>query len=343
MRYLGMLFALPFLRAAGPCFSDGTRRVPTTTKRPALRNGGSILLAAPIVLFGLGAIASGQSDIHWRSTLDEAKRQAAESRRPVLVYIRASWCTVCRDNEHSVLRRADVVASVHASSVPVKIDYDHSPELVRHFGIRSVPAILVLAPEGTLLDRIEGRIAPEHLANRLQLVAAQLSRTSQNARAPNGSPSSPEQFVQNISVQHPPPLAMDGYCVVSLSDDLLANRRRWVLGQKAHGVIHRGRTYLFADADKAARFFHQPDGYAPVLSGQDVVLAVDKGRYAEGQREYGAFFGSRIYLFSSEATLQQFENHPNRYADAAMRLVARPKPVAGLAAGGMGEVWRAPR
>ena len=91
-------------------------------------------------------------------------------------------------------------------------------------------------------------------------------------------------------------------------------------------MIHRGRTYLFVDAEKAARFFQDPDRYAPVLSGQDVVLAVDEGRYVPGQREHGAFFGHRVYLFSSEETLQHFENHPNRYADAAVRLAFQPVP-----------------
>jgi len=38
----GKTMALPFLSADSPCFRDGTRRVPTTMKRPALRNGRAI-------------------------------------------------------------------------------------------------------------------------------------------------------------------------------------------------------------------------------------------------------------------------------------------------------------
>jgi YHS domain-containing protein len=121
-----------------------------------------------------------------------------------------------------------------------------------------------------------------------------------------------------------PPLALDGYCAVSLCDDLLANNRQWTLGDKEYGVIHRGHTYLFADAEKARRFFQDPDRYAPVLSGSDAVLAVDEGRYVKGIREHGAFFGGRIYLFSSEETLQKFEHNPNAYADAALSLASRP-------------------
>ncbi len=39
-----IVVALPFLSAESPCFRDGTRRVPTTMKRPALRNGRAIVV-----------------------------------------------------------------------------------------------------------------------------------------------------------------------------------------------------------------------------------------------------------------------------------------------------------
>jgi YHS domain-containing protein/thiol-disulfide isomerase/thioredoxin len=127
----------------------------------------------------------------------------------------------------------------------------------------------------------------------------------------------PAPQADEAAKQGNPPLALDGYCAVSLIDDLKSNRSRWTIGSKEHGIIHRGRTYLFADAEKARRFFQDPDRYAPVLSGSDVVVATSEGRLVSGQREHGAFFGNRIYLFSSEDTLREFENNPNRYAGAA--------------------------
>ncbi|HEX3727806.1 MAG TPA: thioredoxin family protein, partial [Pirellulales bacterium] len=59
-----------------------------------------------------------------------------------------------------------------------------------------------------------------------------------------------------------PPVAIDGFCTVTLLE-----RRAWVKGDPAHGVIHRGYVYLFAGPEEAKRFFASPDRYCPVLSG----------------------------------------------------------------------------
>ncbi|MEN6405678.1 MAG: thioredoxin fold domain-containing protein [Thermoguttaceae bacterium] len=114
-----------------------------------------------------------------------------------------------------------------------------------------------------------------------------------------------------------PPLALDGYCSVSL-----AERQQWVMGDRRWGAIHRGRTYLFKGPEEQKQFFADPDRYAPMLSGNDIVLASEQGQTVAGRREHGAYFGNRVYLFASEATLDKFTRNPNLYANqasAAMR------------------------
>ena len=109
-----------------------------------------------------------------------------------------------------------------------------------------------------------------------------------------------------------PPLGLDGYCPVVLSE-----KQQWVLGDRRWGAIHRGRTYLFAGPEEQRRFFTDPDRYAPAVSGNDVVLAAEQGQPVPGMREHGVFFGNRVYLFSSEATLDKFARNPNQYANQA--------------------------
>lgn len=109
-----------------------------------------------------------------------------------------------------------------------------------------------------------------------------------------------------------PPLALEGYCSVAL-----AEKERWIKGDPRYGVIHRGRTYLFSGQDEAKRFFTDPDRYAPVLSGNDVVLAVEENRQTPGKREFGAWYEGRVYLFSTDASLGKFGVDPGRYASAA--------------------------
>jgi protein disulfide-isomerase len=109
-----------------------------------------------------------------------------------------------------------------------------------------------------------------------------------------------------------PPLGMDGYCPVTLCE-----KQQWVLGDRRWGAIHRGRTYLFSGQEEQRRFLADPDRYAPVISGNDPVLAIDQGQTAPGMREHGVYFGNRVYLFSSEASLEKFSKNPNVYANHA--------------------------
>jgi thiol-disulfide isomerase/thioredoxin/YHS domain-containing protein len=110
-----------------------------------------------------------------------------------------------------------------------------------------------------------------------------------------------------------PPLGLCGYCPVTLGE-----KQQWVLGDRRWGAVHRGRTYLFTGPEEQRRFFTDPDHYAPIISGNDVVLATEQGQPVPGMREHGVFFGNRVYLFSSEATLEKFARNPSLYASQAM-------------------------
>jgi YHS domain-containing protein len=109
------------------------------------------------------------------------------------------------------------------------------------------------------------------------------------------------------------PVGLEGYCPVTL-----AERGAWVEGRAQWGVRHRGRTYLFASAEQQQAFLADPDRYAPVLSGDDPVLALDAGKSAPGQRRYGVTYQSRTYLFSSSETRDAFAANPQRYTSGAL-------------------------
>ena len=116
-----------------------------------------------------------------------------------------------------------------------------------------------------------------------------------------------------------PPLGFDGFCPVQMIE-----QKRWVIGDKRWGAIHRGHTYLFAGPEEQKRFLVSPDAYCPVMSGNDPVLALDHKQIVPGRREHGLFFGNRIYLFADEASLQQFLQNPNRYGAEIMQAMANP-------------------
>jgi len=110
-----------------------------------------------------------------------------------------------------------------------------------------------------------------------------------------------------------PPFGLDGYCPVALCE-----KQQWVLGDRRWGAVHLGRTYLFSGEEEQRRFFADPNRYAPVASGYDVVLAVDQAQTVPGMRSYGVFYADgHVYLFASEASLEKFSKNPSVYVQRA--------------------------
>jgi YHS domain-containing protein len=105
-----------------------------------------------------------------------------------------------------------------------------------------------------------------------------------------------------------PSVALGGYCPVELS-----RNGRWVLGDLRWTVVHNGWIYRLSGAEQRREFLADPDRFAPVNSGNDVVLSVTNGGSVPGQTAYCAIYGNRLYMFSNEATQAEFNKNPERY------------------------------
>ena len=153
----------------------------------------------------------------------------------------------------------------------------------------------------------------------------QLPPSGANGAMPGQAPT---QQVAAGPVQENPPLALEGFCPVSLERSMrLDPQPKWIPGDPRWGLRHEGRTYLFAGPEEQQAFFSNPDLYAPVISGNDVVLLVEQGTQVPGVREFGARWRNRVYLFSGRESYERFQANPAHYENE----VLRPQPVAGPA------------
>jgi YHS domain-containing protein len=124
-----------------------------------------------------------------------------------------------------------------------------------------------------------------------------------------------------------PPAGLEGYCPVTLK-----SLRKWAPGNSAFGVIHRGRTYLFAGPRERDQFLADPDAYAPVFAGFDPVLLLEKKQSVPGSRKFGYEFDGRFYLFSSKETMDKFGASPEiarTYASGVRQAMNRIDGAAG--------------
>lgn len=160
--------------------------------------------------------------------------------------------------------------------------------------------------------------------------AAQAPPAMAAAQAPYQQPASPPASSQPPAATHAayrpelppppqlppgsPPLGLDGYCSVTLLE-----RQQWAMGDAKFGAIHRGKTYLFLGPAEVKKFLANPELYAPMLSGNDPVMALDNQLLVPGKREFGVYADNRVYLFADEASRRKFEQNPKRYSAEALQ------------------------
>ena len=101
---------------------------------------------------------------------------------------------------------------------------------------------------------------------------------------------------------------LKGFCPVMLRDE-----RDLKNAMPEHHSVFKGRTYYFSSADTKAAFDEQPQKYAPISGGQDVVLLKETVT-KEGSLDHAVLFKDRLYLFTSQKTLEQFVAAPKEFA-----------------------------
>lgn len=110
------------------------------------------------------------------------------------------------------------------------------------------------------------------------------------------------------------PLALEGFCPVTL-----CTGERWVAGNPVYCTMYQGHIFRFASLEALTTFSRNPANYIPVAMGEDIVLMVDRNKRVNGNRKFGAWFQGRVFLFSSQETLNIFAERPDYYTEIALK------------------------
>jgi len=140
--------------------------IQTQTLRSAIVFG----FIAALTLGTSSPSVAAEGEVQWLTNVEAALQQAADQQRPVLMEFTASWCVYCKRMEKTTFVDASVAEAVNARFIPVKVDADQHKALVKDLGIKGLPAMLIVAPDLKIIERISGFQTAEALMKRIDAV-----------------------------------------------------------------------------------------------------------------------------------------------------------------------------
>ncbi|BBO35137.1 thioredoxin family protein [Lacipirellula parvula] len=144
--------------------------------------------------------------VNWRTNLDAAKVEAAQSNRHLLLHFTTRTCGPCKALDQTVFNQPQVAAAIEQQFVPVRIDADLERAMAGRYQIDRVPTEVVITPDGTpvakppIPDKPDAYVAQLHgLAQHLQQSQAPRNSVGTNpayASLPGGVPVTPAAAMQ---------------------------------------------------------------------------------------------------------------------------------------------------
>lgn len=112
-----------------------------------------LILALCLVLFAMSVRAEEFK------TIDEALAAAKKDNKHVFLYFGATWCPPCKVMKQ--VFKDDEVKKKLDKMPYVMIDIDENKQLMKQYGVKSIPDYMILKPDGKVLKRAKGSMGKE--------------------------------------------------------------------------------------------------------------------------------------------------------------------------------------
>lgn len=138
-----------------------------------LRKLRSLLACALLVTSATPSFAQ-DGGVKWRTDYNAARKESEAKNLPVLIDFTRPGCLPCERMDQSTFRDPRVVATLNERYVPLKLNGLEEPILTSRLGISLYPTLVLAAPDGRIVQTLQGFQDADSLQEQLQrLIAAQ--------------------------------------------------------------------------------------------------------------------------------------------------------------------------
>lgn len=147
-----------------------------------------------LLLSGLLVVAGSAEEVRWRHDYAAAREEAEQQHRPLVLVCTTAHCFWCQKLEALTFREPAIARQLNAQFVPLRVDPQQEPELIRALGVQRYPTLIFAAPDGRILGCHEGFVEAERFRQQLERAlreSAPASSRSAPARPAAPTPSAP--------------------------------------------------------------------------------------------------------------------------------------------------------
>jgi thiol:disulfide interchange protein len=101
-----------------------------------------------------GAKAAGGKEvkISWAAAYNEALEEAKKTKKPLLIFVYASWCGWCKKMERETCADKNIV-KLTGSFVCLKVNSEEDEEFSSKFKVKEFPCVVFLKSDGSEIER----------------------------------------------------------------------------------------------------------------------------------------------------------------------------------------------
>lgn len=243
----------------------------------------------------------------WHPGIDEARRAAAGSRKPMLIHFHAWYCGPCQRMDREVFSREDVQQLLSHRLAAVKIDITQEPDIAGTYRATTVPRDVVVFPDGTHETVNIGYMNRSSYLTLLNDIASR----SEKGKSGQNSPG-----IARLTEEKPVPAPRDADARTPQAESAGQNGMNDIPSIASVGdqssFTPPARATIPSLTDEGDGIFSEP----PIigLEGFCPVQLIKNREWTPGQSGIMADYRDIRYRFASESDREEFLENPARYA-----------------------------